>query len=328
MTPLASLSRYGASGPSSGIIHQQLPQQFANVNLATFCKFLSKKALDPQTEVSFEDWRDLLAFLHASPKFSKMLGDLAQVCILPSSILSAFRALKVLCTDASRRASIPRVDANIDFFVAHDMYVEIAKPRDKSLNLYMPEEVLGLLNREYMVLVGSKVVATKRCSRDWHSLTCLEYYPKIDAKVARVCEVLVRHGYLMMRDGNRTLCGIAPNQYDNVAFHHSKNKISLSMSTYDIPHQVCLVSQTEMLCSAQSIYQHQNGIDVKNTSDCVVFPLIFENLPQSQHFKKICDAINKERYAAWCESYPKQINRVCSGVEGWVATTDYSLCGD
>jgi hypothetical protein len=143
MTPEASSSRYLASGQyldfkAVRFIHQQLPAQFNDVNLHDFCKFLQGNTLNPDVEIDFKSWRDLLDFLHASKKFGSELAQLAESCTHPNSILSAFRVLGVLCKDATRQASIPRVEDNCDFFTANNMKVEILKPRDTNINLFIP----------------------------------------------------------------------------------------------------------------------------------------------------------------------------------------------
>ncbi len=128
------------------------------------------------------------------------------------------------------------------------MTVEILKPRDTNINLFIPEEVLQLLHPNYMVLIGSKLVATKRCR---HMLSCHKSHPDTEAAVKKICEVLVGAGYVIVRkpNWNNALCAIAPEKYDSVYFQ-TTSKIGLS--ELETPHQVCLISATQLLCSAQS----------------------------------------------------------------------------
>jgi hypothetical protein len=190
-----------------------------------------------------------------------------------------------------------------------------------------------------MVLVGSKVVATKRCRADWHTLdeaegphrgdigpsanilSCDMYHQDAEAAVKKICAALIVAGYSIVRKPNwsNALCAIAPQNYDNVYFQTTDR---IRLSDFETAHQVCLISATQLLCSNQALFQHRHGVDiVLKPLEGSMFPLLFEEFPQSEHFKELCQKTDAQ-FKNWCESYPT-IDTMQA--KGYQATNDYTL---
>jgi hypothetical protein len=201
---------------NDNFIHQQLPVCFKDIKLQDFASFAQERVVDSSLGINFHDWVELLAYLHASPKFTVKVRELALTCTSPLSVVTAWSTLGIVCEDNDVLTTIPLLDENVDFFVAHKYSAVITKQRDPNVKLYIPEEVIEMLNPAYMMLSTSKVVATQHVPADFHALECLKTYANIGEIIHRVCEALLRHNYIIVRNAKWLLVGIAPEGYDNV----------------------------------------------------------------------------------------------------------------
>ncbi len=216
----------------SGVLHQSLPARFQNVNLHTFAKFVNRQTLKPNTCFDFSDWFELLAFLGAKPKFNEKLKSLVGVSTCCHAILSAFRVANIMAS-TPQQAEIAVRDENADFFVAHNMEVVFSEDRDPSLKLYIPDEIVQMLDAQVMILASYKVVAKTRCKANWNILDFVTGTGSVNT-LLKVCAILIRHNYIITREKNfpTRLSAIAPADspdFDNVymgPFRDIKCKIS------------------------------------------------------------------------------------------------------
>jgi hypothetical protein len=247
---------------SLGVLHQSLPSRFQNVDLYSFAKFVNKQTLKPNTCFDFSDWSELLAFLGAKPKFNEKLKSLVSVSNCRHAILSAFRTANILA-NAGQQAKIPISDDNADFFVAHNMEVLFSEERDPSVKLYIPDEIVQMLDPKVMILASYKVVAKTRCKANWNVLDFVTGTNNTDT-LLQVCAILISHNYIITRENHALtkLCAIAPADspdFDNVYMETVRN-LKYEFAFYIPCHQVCLVSPTKLMLSAQAKYQWTHGI--------------------------------------------------------------------
>ncbi len=204
---------YHVSKHPAEILHQRLPACFDSLHVPTFCKFMQNIEMkDAIPDIDFVQWDSLLDFLHAAPEVRDRLKLFAKDAARfgPISILSAWQQFKVVCDSNIHFEKIRRVDANVDFFVAHDENPWIRS--DRPISLYVPPSILNFLGNENAYLFGSKLVSKTRCHYDPYILRIAN-----QERMLSIRNALADAGYLFVCKDQQIQAIAPPNsEFDNI----------------------------------------------------------------------------------------------------------------
>ncbi len=238
----------------AAFLHQTVPDCFAQINLPEFSQLFRFVGISIKQDFDFADWNKLLDFLHAAPGFKKRLHKWAETLNLGQlNIVSAFREFGITCTEA-HWSRVPATDENVDFFVGNNANVLITSVARHPI--YVPSPLLDVLKLDQLWLSTIKLVAPSRCSGDVYMLSF-----RTIAQLEVIYAILVNCGYMIgVRNGDQVYA-VAPHKtlYDNIEIQQRFDDTKSQVLGYCVPDQVCLVSPSTLLYSANAKHEWTYG---------------------------------------------------------------------
>jgi hypothetical protein len=291
-------------------IHQPLPEVFKDLDIIAFCKFLVCEELtDSSPDIDFAEWDRLLAFLQAKPSITERLKKFAESAsgLGPQAVVSAWKHLNIMCQDRSGLCRVPKIDANVAFFAAHNYDVIIDVLANSTV--FVPTGVLDLLHIDHAVLCTSKLVAPKRLKYDVYMLLFLS-----NERVVLIGQVLEQCGYLLMSKHDEIFAFAPANSdYDNLVFGIITSEWRPWLFNLQNCEQVYMSSPKNLHYSAQAKHEWTTGIDITNELPLdQVVPLLDAQYPITNKLvKKIHATYTDADFDKHRSDYPHQLAELC-----------------